>query len=85
MKHKSEIEKYNGSMNELAEDIGNLRYDALAVFLQLLYDKIVIDGTMDKKRNREKLSVCLENCSKALNLAKSEIDKAWMICKPYTL
>ncbi|MEO1765306.1 MAG: pentapeptide repeat-containing protein [Cyanobacteria bacterium J06629_18] len=30
MKHKNYIEKYDGSLEHLAEDIGNLRYDALA-------------------------------------------------------
>ena len=33
MIHKEVVEKYDGTMIELAEDIGNLRYDALVEFL----------------------------------------------------
>ena len=33
MKHKIYIEKYDASLEELSEDIGNLRYDILADLL----------------------------------------------------
>ena len=83
MKHKTYIEKYNGSLEALAEDIGNLRYDALAEFLKLLSDKIDRDGKSDLSRNRVKLAACLKECSLELNQASITIDKAWEICEPY--
>jgi hypothetical protein len=39
MIHTSEVINYPGSMEELAEEIGNLKYDALARFLELLAKK----------------------------------------------
>lgn len=83
MKHKTYIEKYNGSLEALAEDIGNLRYDALAELLKLLSDKIDRDGKSDLSRNRAKLAACLKECSLELNEASIAIDKAWEICEPY--
>ena len=52
MKHKTYIEKYDGSLEELAEDIGNLRYDALTDLLKLLSAKLNKDSESDLFRNR---------------------------------
>ncbi len=84
MIHKSDIENYAGTMKDLAEEIGNLKYDALSKFLSLLADKIETDGDKDKSRNRVKLAKNLHNCSNKLRESKLEIDEAWIICEPYT-
>lgn len=34
IKHSKNVEKYNGSLKELAKDIGNMTYDSLALFLK---------------------------------------------------
>ena len=84
MVHKSMVGNYSGTMEALAEDIGNLKYDALSEFLQLLADKIELDGDKDKSRNRLKLAKNLHNCADRLREGKEAIDKAWIICEPYT-
>lgn len=38
----------------------------------------------DKSRNRIKLAKNLHNCSNKLKECKESIDKAWVICEPYT-
>ena len=83
MIHKSTIENYPGTMHELAEEIGDLKYDALAEFLQLLSSKIEKDGDKDKSRNRTKLAASLYLCSAKLNEAKIAIDRAWEISEPF--
>ena len=83
MKHKIYIEKYDASLEELSEDIGNLRYDTLADLLKLLSTKINKDSESDLSRNRVKLAACLKECSLELNEASIAIDKAWEICEPY--
>ncbi|MEM6379114.1 MAG: hypothetical protein AAF705_12940 [Bacteroidota bacterium] len=83
MIHKATIGNYSGSMKELAEEIGDLRYDALSDFLNLLADKIERDGDKDKSRDRVKLAKNLHDCSNQLNAAKQSIDQAWIICEPY--
>ena len=84
MIHKSEVEKYTGSMEELAEEIGNLKYDSLANFLDLLADKIQRDGQKDKERNRVKLANNLFQSAERIRESKGFIDKAWVICEPFT-
>ncbi len=84
MIHKSEIEKYPGSMEELVEEIGNLKYDSLAIFLELLAHKIQKDGQKDKERNRVKLSNNLFKSAEKIKESKEFMDKAWVICEPFT-
>lgn len=84
MIHKSEIENFSGTMAQLAEEIGDLKYDALAEFFELLSDKIKRDGDKDKSRGRIKLAKHLHDCSENLLECKKSIDKAWVICEPYT-
>ncbi len=70
-------------MAELAEDIGNLKYDALANFLSLLSKKIDSDGEKDFTRGRIKLAASLKDCSKKLKDSSISIERAWEICKPF--
>jgi len=83
MIHKSKIENYLGTTEELAEEIGDLRYDTLSDFLNLLADKIQKDGYKDENRGRVQLASQLHDCSKQLRVCKSSIDKAWKICESY--
>lgn len=83
MIHTSEVTNYNGTMEELVEEIGNLKYDALARFLELLAQKIEIDGKKDEGRNRVKLSGNLYKTAEKLKESKEYIETAWVICKPY--
>ncbi len=75
MKHPKEIQ-YEGGMEQLATDLGNLRYDALAEFLRLLGDKIYLDSTKDLERDRRKLAIELYH-------AGAHIKEAWHISKPF--
>ena len=83
MIHRSTLKNYAGSMEELAEEIGDLKYDALSEFLELLAQKIQKDGDKDKKRGRVRLATHLHECANNLTKAKTSIDKAWIICEPY--
>lgn len=82
-KHRSKIRKYDGSLLELATDIGDLRYDALADFLKHLSNKLREDGVADENRRRVKLSTTLYEASNFLGKAKIEIDESWKISKPF--
>lgn len=83
MIHKENIDKYQGSMLDLAEEIGDLRYDSLSEFLDLLQKKIHRDADKDNERGRLKLSTNLYSISASLLDAKKSCDEAWIICKPY--
>ena len=83
MKHKSWIKNYEGNFEKLAEEIGDLRYDTLAEFLELLGKKIEIDGQKDNSRGRTKLANSLQGSAKALIESSKNIKEAWRICEPY--
>jgi len=81
MIHKTEIEHY--SLSDLAEKLGNLRYDTLAEFLFLLSEKIKKDGEKDETRGRDQLGKLLFYASHRINLSSNEIQTAWKICEPF--
>ena len=83
MIHKDKIERYNGSTDELIEDIGNLKYDALADFLQKLSIKLDKDAQSDLERGRRKLSNKLLDAANNIELASLDIDEAWEISEPF--
>lgn len=84
MKHNTHIEHYT-SNKELAEAIGNLRYDALNEFFKELKHKFVKDSENDLRKGRKKLSDELMDISARLRNAERSAEKAWEICKPYML
>ncbi|MBU0656007.1 MAG: NADAR family protein [Gammaproteobacteria bacterium] len=83
-KHASALRNYNGDMQQLAEELGDLFYDSLADFLHLLGEKMQRDAESDAWRKRPKLAGHLHACSQHLQQASAEIDKAWKISKPHT-
>ncbi|GAB4192171.1 MAG: hypothetical protein Fur006_36250 [Coleofasciculaceae cyanobacterium] len=83
MKHGDRVKRFNGTLVELAEDLGNLRYDALAQFLSTLSAKIEQDSNNDEQRGRRKLATALHDCAQHLTLSAKAIEQAWDICEPY--
>jgi len=81
--HKKYIDHYDEKMALLVENIGDLRYDSLAEFLEALSQKLYKDGRADEVRGRVKLSSSLFQASKAIKDAKVNIDESWRISKPY--
>lgn len=82
-KHKKTITNYSGTMTELVEDIGDLYYDSLTDFLNLLSEKLEKDSLKDRERNRIKLANFLKSASENIKQASSTLDDAWKICKPF--
>jgi hypothetical protein len=75
IEHSKDI-PYEGGYPKLADDLGNLRYDALAEFLELLAAKIDRDAGADAGRGRAQLAA-------ELQAAAERIARAWRICKPF--
>ena len=84
MQHKEIVEKYNGSFEELVEDIGNLRYDSLADFISLLSAKLSRDSEKDFDSGRKKLAHELHVAAYRISEAEQSIINAWEISAPYT-
>ena len=82
MVHRERIERYPGSLADLAGEVGDLRYDALAGFLRALADKLAADGAADAGRGRPQLSAALGDGAAGLAAAAAAIDRAWAISSP---
>jgi hypothetical protein len=80
MIHREDIERYPGTLAQLANDVGDLRYDALASFLRSLAEKLQTDGAADAQRGRAKLAAALRKSAGSIKEAESEIERAWSIC-----
>jgi len=83
MIHKDHIDHYDQSMEQLAKDLGDLKYDALSQFLKLLSNKIQEDGQKDQARGRVKLAKELFEAADKLTEAEKAINRAWIISEPY--
>ncbi|MBC7806958.1 MAG: GNAT family N-acetyltransferase [Akkermansiaceae bacterium] len=83
MTHETTVTRYAGTLTELAADLGDLRYDALATFLQDLSAKIDRDGRADAGRGRKKLAASLHACAAHLADAARETQTAWQISEPF--
>ena len=82
-KHTHTIIKYNGTLEELSENIGDLYYDSLSEFLQLLSQKLEKDYLKDREKERIKLANFLKEASENIKNSASNISDAWDICEPY--
>lgn len=83
MKHTVTVPHYNGSHQQLAEQMGDLYYNALAELLTMLADKLERDAAKDNARGRLKLASELAGASTAIKAAAAHINTAWRICEPY--
>lgn len=83
MTHRDRIDRYPGTIAELAQDLGDLRYDALAEFLRHLSLKLSADGKADDQRGRPRLSAALQGAAANLGAAAENIEQAWAISAPH--
>lgn len=82
MVHKASL-KYYPNLESLAQEIGDLRYDALEVFLHHLALKLKKDSEANAKSGRPQLANNLMNASNYLEISAIKIGRAWKICAPY--
>ena len=82
-KHKKDVELFDGTLEELAESIGDLHYESLGKFLGLLSDKLYKDSCKDDTAGRKKLARSLFSASDYINDSRAYINRAWKISKPY--
>jgi hypothetical protein len=80
-KHPVFIDKYSKSMEELPDDVGNLRYDALRDFLDGIAKNIAMQAKNDRERGRNDLSTNLDEASNKIMLARNAIDVAFKISR----
>lgn len=82
-KHATQLKNYDKNLEELANELGDLRYDALSEFLDFLSEKLEKDSQADQQRNRLQLANHLKNASISIKESSDSIKKAWKICEPF--
>jgi hypothetical protein len=82
MTHADHVARYPGTLAELAVELGDLRYDALATFLAALAAKLEGDSAQDAARGRSRLAAALSAASVEVSEAADAVAKAWAICAP---
>lgn len=82
-KHPKKVEGFDGSLEQLAQAIGNMTYDQTASFIEKLADNIKRQADADSAKERKKLAEKLYSTANKLYEAKNEMYKAWKICEPY--
>lgn len=91
IKHPDHVIGYEGSLDELAQAIGNMSYDQVALFIAKLSDNFQQQGKADALRpsatdptkTRQQLSANLLTAAEKLLEVKNQIDLAWKISKPH--
>jgi hypothetical protein len=83
MKHSSTVRNFTGTSVQLAEEIGDLYYNALAELLGQLAAKMAADSAADSRRGRPRLAGELAACAEHLKVASQHIQSAWAICAPH--
>jgi hypothetical protein len=83
MIHRESIERYPGTLAELADELGDLRYDALALFLRALARKLQADAIVDTSRGRLQLAGALRDGAAGVSAAAVEVERAWAISAPH--
>jgi hypothetical protein len=83
MIHRENIERYPGTLAELAHELGDLRYDALAQFLQALARKLEADAVADSGRSRHRLAEALRHGAAGVSAAATDMERAWTISAPH--
>ena len=84
MSHPLNVPKYDGTNTELARDITNMRYDAMAALFSDIASYLAGDSEADFDRGNPQLSEGLE-LTAASQFITSDIAKnnVWKVCRPY--
>ena len=81
--HPDSVEGFGGSLEDLARNVGNMRYDKTAQFIGALADDLFRQARADELRGRKKLAKRLYASARDLYSVREEVLRAWKICKPY--
>lgn len=82
--HKNYCENYNGTLVELAHDVGAMTHAARAEFFGAMADYVEKQYLADMARGRVKYAAQLGEIAELLKQIKSIEDAAWGICEPKT-
>ncbi len=83
MKHPSHVEGFEGTLEELAKRIGNMKYDAVRDFVDAIAKDIRRQADGDSWGNRPRLAKQHYETAAYLESARDALGAAWTICEQY--
>lgn len=82
-KHPDHVPGYEGSMQDLAQAVGNMRYDKVVEFLDALAQDLKRQADADWNGGRTFLGDWLLGAYHEVAEARRCMEKAWEVCKPH--
>ncbi|MFT5359692.1 MAG: propanediol dehydratase small subunit [Candidatus Paceibacteria bacterium] len=82
-RHSRTVKGYDGSLEDLAIDVGNMTYDQTAKFIDHLSKDLRRQAEGDRGRGRPRLAQKLDQTANYLEYSKNNMDLAWNLCVPY--
>jgi hypothetical protein len=79
------VEKYDGTLEALAKDVGAMSYDAVADFMGYLAKDLERQKEIDESMERNQLVEVEKKVLNHLYKAKEKMNIVWKICKPYSI
>lgn len=83
MKQNKTVEKYDGDLKQLSEDIGDLHYESLVEFFTNLQEKFTKDAKEHIKYGRKELSESIYDASINVMRLRYSIKESLDISKPF--
>jgi hypothetical protein len=81
--HPINVVGFNGTLEELAQNIFRMRYDKVSEFLFYVQKEIQRQSEGDALRNRAKLSKLLLEAQQKTGELKKIMDEIFVVCKPF--
>jgi hypothetical protein len=82
-KHPTSVEGFDGSLKELAQRVGALRYDKHAEFFHFYAEEILVQANRDVMRRRNKLAILLTAAWGIARALQKQFEIIFYFCAPY--
>jgi hypothetical protein len=82
-KHPVGVPGWDGTLEELAQAVENLRYDKTAEFLEHLSNSFTKRSKSDREAGKPKLSNALYSAAHRTTVVRDYVWDAWIVCKPF--
>ncbi len=81
--HPTEVEGFDGSLQELAQRVCRMRYDSVAAFFFYCAEELLRQANADQSRGRTGLSVLLNRAWGIVHSAQLQLERAFFLCAPH--
>lgn len=80
---KHVVPSYLANLHQVAEDICDMPYNAVATLFMYMTDKLDKDAQNDRRGDRLKLAILLSASSAKASEMESLFAKIWDVCEPH--